>query len=531
MDFSQVKKHHRKETPNMIRKPLSLITGAALSTLASAALADTEPYFVPLTESVPVTLPNSPEELTAPWTMPAGVTQKNLTSLSEIEADASQSVLRAPGAGTSGSMWDMAAYDATGRFVFNPHETPWGAGLSRYDRLKDENVLLWAGDANGMNNDWSNDYGAFDPATFTPNCTVLVAEEWTGEGRLIETLNPFAAPAAIQKRELQSIANVAHEGLRFGHDEKTLYFVDEWNSGSLYKFVTKKKGDYTRGQTFVLVVTGFAGDPAANYNEGVNVGQPRTGAATWVPITDANGTPLPGITDPFRNGPTTDPRTDPLARGGRGAADDVNGTPYGRPEDMEIGRLHNGREVMYVTATSEQSLYSVEMLPGNTAMVRLMANASTAKNVGFPATTGTLSNPDNLAQDALGNIFIIEDNPNTSNTGGDIWFVRDVDDDGVAESLDHFLSIRVDGSEATGMVFHPRRPTEFVVNVQHPDSTDLSAVPGGFGDALWEFDVKGTGHPLINKLRLAGLTDAIKNLDFTWRCRKAIWEQKHEWVD
>jgi hypothetical protein len=459
------------------------------------------------------------------------VSQKNLTSMSEIEADASQSVVRAPGAGTEASMWDMSAYDPTGRFIFVPHESPWGAGLSRYDTRNDENVLLWSGDNNGMNGDWSNDYGAFDPSTFTPNCTVFVGEEWTAEGRLIETLNPFADPAHIQRRELQSIPNVAHEGLRFSHDEKTLYFVDEWNSGALYKFVMKKKGDYTKGQTFVLVVDAFAGDPAANYNEAVNVGQPRTGAATWVPITDANGTALPGITDPFRNGPTTDPRTDPLVRGGRPAADDVNGTPYGRPEDMEIGRLRNGREVMYFAATSEQSVYSVEMLPGNTAMVRLMVSPATAKNVGFAPTTGAINSPDNLAQDALGNIFIIEDAPNTSSTGGDVWFIRDTNDDGVAESIDHFLSIRADGSEATGMIFNPRKPTEFVITVMHPDSTDLTAVPGGFGDALWEFDVKGTGHPLINKLRLAGLTQSIKNIDHTWRCRKAIWDQMHEWVD
>lgn len=515
----------------MIRRPSVLSTVTVSLLIAGAAAADTEPYFVPLTESAPVVAPNAPEELNAPWTMPAGVTQVNLTSMSEIEADAAQSVVRAPGAGTSGSMWDMAAYDATGRFIFNPHESPWGAGLSRYDRRKDKNVLLWAGDNNGATGDWSNDYGAFDPATFTPNCTVFVAEEWTGEGRLIETLNPFAAPANVQTRELQSIANVAHEGLRFSHDEKALYYVDEWNSGSLYKFVMKRKGDYTKGQTFVLAVDAFAGDPAANYNEPANVGQPRTGAATWVPITDANGTPLPGITDPFRNGPTTDPRTDPLVRGGRPAADDVNGTPYGRPEDMEIGRLKNGNEVMYVTATSENSVYSVEMLPGNKATVRLMASGATPKNVGFAPTTGTLGSPDNLAQDALGNIFIIEDAPNSSSTGGDIWFIRDTDDDGVGESLDHFLSVRASGSEATGMIFNPLRPTEFVVNVQHPDSTDLDAVPGGFGDALWQFDVRGTGHKLIQKLRLAGLKQRLQNLDLTWRCRLAIWQQMHEWVD
>jgi hypothetical protein len=531
------------------------MTAGAVVFGASMAVAGTEPYFTPLTESAPVTPPNSPEELTAPWTMPAGISQKNLTSMREIEADPDQSVGRAPDisvpgsgeqdvtAGSSQSMWDMAAYDATGRYVFIPHESPWSAGLSRYDRYKDETQLLWRGDGQGALNNWTNDFGAFDPATFTPNCTVLVAEEWTAEGRVIETLNPFAPTEQIHTRELESIANVAHEGLRFSHDERTLYFIDEWNSGSVYKFVMSKKGDYTKGQTFVLVVDAFAGDPADNFNAPSNAGQPRTGLATWVPITDEHGNPTTTDWNPFANGPTSDPRTDPTARGGRGAADEVNGTPYGRPEDMEISRLASGKEVMYFTATSENAVYSVEMLPENKAMVRLMLNASTPKNVGFAATTGALNSPDNLAQDALGNIYVIEDAPNGSSTGGDIWFARDVDNDGVAESLDHFLSIRVAGSEATGMIFNPQNPTQFVVNVQHPDSTDLTQVPNGFGDAIWQFDVSNAKAPcadgqtckksrknsLIKDLQRAGLKAQWENRAFTKRCSRAIREQAYDW--
>jgi hypothetical protein len=529
----------------MLKKIASWTAAGAVAASASVAAADTPPFFIPLTESAPVTTPNSDEELNAPWVVPAGVTQHNLTSLSEIEADPEQSVGRAPdisvpgsgeqdvSAGTSQSMWDMAAFDATGRFVFVPHESPWSAGLSRYDRVKDENQLLWRGDGQGALGDWSADYGAFDPATFTPNCTVLVGEEWTGEGRLIETLNPYAPIDQIETRELQSIANVAHEGLRFSGDGSTLYYVDEWRSGSIYKFVMSEPGDYTHGQTFVLSVDDFAGDPADYYNDASNVGQPRTGLAAWVPITDADGNPLTSV-DPFRNGPTNDPRSNADTRGGRPAADEVGGTPYGRPEDMEISTLANGNEVMYFTATSETSVYSVEMLPSGKAMVRLFAGPDTAKNVGFAPTTGRLNSPDNLAQDALGNIYIIEDAPNGSSTGGDIWFARDVDDDGVAESIDHFLSVRVDGSEATGMIFNPMRPTQFVVNVQHPDSTDLDAVPNGFGDALWQFDVKlaetacerpHCANDVVHQLRLAGFDQRLKDMPQTFKCRAAMHEQ------
>ena len=104
--------------------------------------------------------------------------------------------------------------------------------------------------------------------------------------------------------------------------------------------------------------------------------------------------------------------------------------------------------------------------------------------------------------DALGNIYVIEDAPNSSATGGDVWFARDMDDDGVAESLDHMLSLQVAGAEATGMVFNPADPTRFVIAVQHPTTTDLSDADNdgvrdtaGRGDAIWEFDISATVPP------------------------------------
>lgn len=480
-----------------MRKVLSqcLMTSVA-AMLAQQAVAGTDVFFNPLTQSAAVATPNHVNELNSPWQTPPGLSQENLTSLAEAEADVNQSMLRVPGAGTSASMIDMTSFSRDGKYLFVPHETPFGAGVSRYDIEADTIELLFSGDMQGMNGNWANDYGAFDPSTWTTNDTVFAAEEWTAEGRVIEILNPLAPADQIQIRELESIANVAHEGLLFSRDGGTLYFVDEWNSGSIYKFVMKNKGDYTKGQTFVLVVDGYAGDPAANYNEGTNVGAKRTGLATWVPITDKDGNALTA-TDPFKNGPTDDPRTNPDTRGGRGAADEINGTPYGRPEDLEVGRLANRREVLYFAATSEHAVYSVEMLSGNKAIVRLAASeATTPKNAGFPSTTGVLNSPDNLAQDALGNIYIIEDAPNGSPVGGDIWFMRDVDTDGVAESLDHFMSIQVDGSEATGMIFNPRKPTQFVVSVQHPDST---IVPDGFGDSIWLFDLEEIVPPPCDK--------------------------------
>ncbi|MCH9698366.1 MAG: DUF839 domain-containing protein, partial [Gammaproteobacteria bacterium] len=433
-----------------------------------------------------------------PWQAPAGVSQTNLTSMAEIEGDTQQSVVRVPGLGNLQSMWDMVSFDPTGRYIFIPHETPMGAGVTRYDTSTDKAEVLFAGDSKGVRGetaDWTNDWGAFDPSTFTPNGTVLLGEEWSGLGRIIEIINPLADARDIVIRELESIPNVSHEGLRFSPDGQALYFVDEWNSGSLYKIVFQNTEDYTAGgQVFVLSVNDFNGDASKNWNNEANTNAPRTGTATWVPLTDAQGNASTQI-NPFKNGISSD-CSNPDTFGGRCAADEAGGTPYGRPEDMEVGTLPNGTVIIYFAATSERTVYSVKEMAKNTADVQVFASdADTPKNLGYPATTGEMNSPDNLAQDALGNIYIIEDAPNGSDVGGDIWFGRDTNSDGIAESIDHFMSIVADGAEATGMIFNPANPSQFIVAVQHPDSTNIDDYPEGFGDALWLFDLTNVVPP------------------------------------
>jgi hypothetical protein len=461
-----------------IRQQLLLTAGLAAT---QSAFAGTDVWFTPLTQSAPVVAPSALAELAQPWVTPAGITQNNWVSLREIEdgiLSPGQSIIRVPGQATSASMFDMLAYNPDGTHVFIPHETPIGAGCTRYDIFSNKAEVIFAGDQQGATGNWTNDFGAFDPCRWTPNNTLFLAEEWAGLGRVVEILNPMAPTGEIQSRVLESIANVSHEGINFSQKfDDTIYYIDEWNSGSIYKFVMKTPGDYSVGQTFVLSVDAFlstGGVPAANYNEGANA---------------------------FRDGPTNDPRTNSNTMGGRPAADDAGGTPYGRPEDMSVGRNSSGNEVLYIAVTSESKVISIEILdqrrgrsikPTGKAIVRTMASESgTPKNLGFAPTTGVLNSPDNLAVDAAGNLYVIEDAPNGSSTGGDIWFIRDKDSDGVAESLDHFLSIRVNGSEATGMIFNPAVPTEFVVAVQHPSSTDLTNVPNGLGDAVWSFNVSG----------------------------------------
>lgn len=470
----------------------TLALGVSVAVVAQVQ-AGTEPYFQPLTQSSAVATPNHINELNSPWQTPAGISQSNLTSMAEIEADMYQSVVRAPGAGTSASMWDMISFDPKGEYIFIPHETPFGAGVTRYNIAEDYAEVLFSGDnsgVRGVDGTWENDFGAFDPSTFTPYGTVLLGEEWSGEGRVIEILNPYAPAHLVEKQEKNSFANVSHEGIRFGKVfENTVYYVDEDRSGSIYKFVAKDEM-FNEGQTFVLSVRAYDGDASKNYNDESNLDAARVGKAKWIALTNKKGKPLTE-TDPFVNHASQ--------RNGRIAADELGATPYGRPEDLEVGILANGNEVLYFTATSEAAVYSVEMTNSRKAIVREFASeANTPKNVGFPSTTAVINSPDNLAQDAFGNIYIIEDAPNSGAVGGDIWFVRDGDSDGVAESVDHFMSVQVAGAEATGMVFNPKNPTQFVVSVQHPSSTNLEVYPDGQGDALWAFDLTTVVPPVCD---------------------------------
>ncbi len=520
----------------------AIAAGVALAAAAQPALAGTEPYFIPLTQSSAVASPNHINELNSPWQTPAGISYKNLTSMQEVEADVTQSIQRVPGVGTSTSMFDMLAMDPTGQYVFIPHETPIGAGVTRYSIADDTSTLVFAGDQQGAGADgargnaddqWDNDFGAFDPARWTPWGTVILAEEWSGLGRVVEVMDPMSSPndpiaggselvEGQDWRVLEGIASVSHEGINFSvkAPKEVVYFIDEDRSGSIYKLVLANSNDLAAGgQTFVLVGDNFSGDVVENWNAGPNsdpaVQASRFGSARWVPITGPNGEKLEGITSPF--GPSVlncgavspaDFCRDEDIRPGRVAADDAGGLPFGRPEDMTIGINRYGQETLYVTTTSEHAVISIATNPRSSkAVVRQFASRNTPRNLGFQPTTGTLSSPDNLATDSLGNVYIIEDKPNGDDVGGDIWFARDTDNDGVAESIDHFLSLQVDGAEATGMIFNPTHPSQFVVAVQHPDSVDIENVDLSCaaeaphtcqGDAIWQFEVmpfKAPGFP------------------------------------
>ena len=182
-----------------------------------------------------------------------------------------------------------------------------------------------------------------------------------------------------------------------------------------------------------------------------------------MPITDATGAALLGavtITDP--NGVTSvDARnTTNLAA--------FKGTDYQRPEDMQIQTV-NGREYLYMTTTTTNQVYRLDL---KNNVISVFADRNTFNLATGVAVGPALANPDNLAIDHDGNIYIIEDFEGGADD--DIWFAKDLNGDGdltdPGEGLGRWASNGTQGSEFTGLYFDPTNSRRAWVNIQHPDS-------------------------------------------------------------
>jgi uncharacterized protein len=111
-----------------------------------------------------------------------------------------------------------------------------------------------------------------------------------------------------------------------------------------------------------------------------------------------------------------------------------------------------------------------------------------ATGLAVDLTTNAFANPDNIAIDAFGDVWIIEDNE-----PGDIWRATWGTTPGVASSIARFASLSSPGAEPTGFYFDILNPNIAFVNVQHPtDGIDrliqLTAVPE---PATWGMLISG----------------------------------------
>jgi len=372
----------------------------------------------------------------------------------------------------SGS-FDMITSNATGpdagRYLFMPFETG-TAGVQRIDtqdpHYDSRTITIVQPGTQG--------FVSGDASRWTPWGGYLTAEESWGtgsvKGRLFEVTNPITAGQYGGHFVWRSILpRVSHEGLAFD-EHNTLYFVDELNGGSIYKYVSANPdattGDefFGAGQSFVLRVG------AGGQNENTN-GPAITGAATWVAITNMTGGSIPGVSTVLPDG-TID---------GRVTADNaaVKASGYNRPEDIEIQTLADGTQLLYFNTTDADSnttgsdgtsrTYNINL---STNVVQLFAAPQTINlATGAPA-GGAFRNADNLAIDHEGNMYIVEDRPGAEDD--DIWFAVDVNKDGdlsdPGEGIARWASNGTVGSEFTGLYFDLRNPNTAYVNIQHPDS-------------------------------------------------------------
>ncbi len=371
----------------------------------------------------------------------------------------------AAGAPNSGN-WDMNTVNETGRqdgrFLFTVFETG-QSGIQRHDLKTGKTETIWQSLAGSPTI-------AFDASFWTPWGTYITAEEAgaPNNGRLYELRNPTTAPGITGPLTAASnngadiahanvIPRVAHEGIQFDKN-RNMYFIDELNGGSVYKYTSAAswgeirsgaKGYFDAGQTFVLRV----GD--GNTDNAV-------GAYQWVPITDANGAPLPGAISITGGGATS--------VDGRATTDlaAFKGTNYQRPEDLQIKTVR-GVEHMYMATTTTNEVYRLDLEANS---ISVFANRNTI-DLATNAAVGTgLTSPDNLALDHDGNIYIVEDR--NGGVDDDIWFAKDRNNDGdltdAGEGLGRWASNGTPGSEFTGLYFDPKDKRRAWVNIQHPSS-------------------------------------------------------------
>ncbi len=362
-----------------------------------------------------------------------------------------------------GDNWDMITLNENGpnagRYLFNPYETG-SAGVKRLDLQTGQSVTIVPEGTRGFVNG--------DASRWTPFGTYLTAEESWGagstKGRLFEVTNPLAAPGSVNFDQRNVIPRVAHEGLAFDK-ANNLYFVDELNGGSIYRYTSATPNDgatfFDAGQTSVLKV-GAGGNFEA------------TGAAAWVPITDASGNALPGIPT-ITDGAIT-------SVDGRAAADVVGATEFNRPEDLEIQTLADGTQRIYFGTTDTHKAWALNVTDPSNPSIGIFFDQSTIDAATGLPVGSEFENPDNIAIDIDGNIYVVEDRGNISTEGFDVWFAFDADRDGVAEAIGRWASLSTLGAEPTGLYFDPFRPNIAYINAQHAASDvdrtiEINAVP------------------------------------------------------
>ena len=126
-------------------------------------------------------------------------------------------------------------------------------------------------------------------------------------------------------------------------------------------------------------------------------------------------------------------------------------------------------DYLYVATTSTHEVYRLDLSHNTISLFasRTTIDLATGRPVG-----AAFTNPDNLAVDHDGHIYIVEDR--NGGVDDDIWLAKDLNDDGdltdAGEGLARWASNGTPGSEFTGLYFDPTDKRRAWVNIQHPAS-------------------------------------------------------------
>jgi hypothetical protein len=387
-----------------------------------------------------------------PFIIPEGFSQKKVSDETDLNIYA----------GTQDDLDDMNTVNETGRqagrYLYRTHEVSGGGGVSVVDLWgqRPAKVLAQEGDFPEFVSGFQ-----LDGLRWTPWGTLLFAEEeleeLSGEvpdlgpngvqdrGHLYEIiLDPRDPMVAIDVKDRPMLGRLRHEGIDIGPDG-AVYVVDELNGGSIFRFVPDRRGNLSSGQLYALKLTGLT-DAEQQFPSA----HPHTGKFEWVPL-DMSMVVVNANT----------------------AADAVNATEYGRPEDMEIID-----QTLYVANTTEDRVIAIN-LKKKTVSTFVLAGLNVPLENGGAGITG-LNNPDNLAEGPDGRLWIVEDN-----VPSDIWVTdKDRNQDGAADDVYLFASLKDSGAEGTGIYFG-KDPKTLFVNIQH------AAKP--LADGTWKI-TKNRGH-------------------------------------
>lgn len=377
-----------------------------------------------------------------------------------------QTVIAREGDGGTIDQWDMNTLNETGRdagrFLYRSHETTTNGMVSVTDlRTGTTSVLAQRLYWNRM-----------DGIVWTPWRTLLVAEEMRPERQpsLPDPRVPQAQAGLVYEVDpvtgddvpRPALGAKAHEGIRFD-PHGNVYGISETGpntvvrppqipgqpppvprrapGGYIFKFTPDERGDLSSGQLYALKIVAPTGD--------------RTGEAIWVPLDRAA-----------------------VQVDADAAATAAGATGYGRPEDVEIatstGNNRGGANILYVAVTDESRVLRVELREprGGSEHETAFVSDYVVQGVNAPA---DFTNPDNLALDKNGNLYITEDT-SVATGGMDIWVaIPGQAGHETAEQTVRFASLTDCTGEPSGIYFD-KSGTVLFVNVLHRAGQDLGVM-------------------------------------------------------